>query len=266
MSADHCGLKDLERAICRRHEVYATGDETKRRCPFGNRPERVPCRRFEGSFPPSEDKVAENSDPPVLTYMFQRNVEIPPSPPAQGCRCPLGQRPLRGRCQRTPSHVAGDPGKGDTERSILDACRNKYSCQLINHALPGAGHETPTVYFAFSHPFAAVIREFWFLRADSNGPRAHLPWQIRFQRPGDAQKRFSSYRFRKTLPVLRRSKDTGGKRNWGDREVAGLPSASISPKPKTFRRTAQRREPSCPDLLRNEPWVGRQLTSQKVVD
>jgi hypothetical protein len=89
--------------------------------------------------------------------MFQRNVEIPPSPSAQGCRCPLGQRPLRGRCQRTPSHVAGDPGKGDTEGSILDACRNKYSCQLINHALPGAGHETPTVYFALSHPFAAVI-------------------------------------------------------------------------------------------------------------
>jgi hypothetical protein len=55
--------------------------------------------------------VAENSDPPVLTYMFQRNVEIPLTPSAKSCRCPLGQRPLRGRCQRTPSHVPVTPAK-----------------------------------------------------------------------------------------------------------------------------------------------------------
>jgi hypothetical protein len=156
---------------------------------------------------------------------------------------------------------AGDPGKGDTEGSILDACRNKYSYQLINHALPAAGHETPAVYFAFA---AVIGSSGFFERTAMDRERiCHGKGKSVFQRPGDAQRRFSSYRFRKTLPVLRRSKDTGGNRNWRIGRWPAYPSAGISPKPKAFRRTAQRREPSCRDRLRNEPWVRRQLTSQE---
>jgi hypothetical protein len=59
--------------------------------------------------------------------------------------------------------MAGDPGKGDPERSILDACRSKHSCQLVDRALPRAGGETPAVDFAFRQPFATVIGTSGFL-------------------------------------------------------------------------------------------------------
>jgi hypothetical protein len=59
--------------------------------------------------------------------------------------------------------MAGDPCKGDAERSVLDACRNKHSCQLMDRALPRAGREPPTVDFAIRQPFAAVIGSSGFL-------------------------------------------------------------------------------------------------------
>ena len=207
--------------------------------------------------------MAENSDPPVLTYMFQRNVEIPPSPSAQGCRCPLGQRPLRGRCQRTPSHVAGDPGKGDTERSILDACRNKYSCQLINHALPGAGHETPTVYFAFSHPFAAVIRSSGFFERTAMDRERICHGKSVFKGPETRRSDFPVTGFGKPFPC------SGDQRTQEASEIGGIGkwpayrAQAFRPSQRRSDALPNAREPSCPDLLRNEPWVGRQLTSQK---
>ena len=153
--------------------------------------------------------------------MFQRNVEIPPSPSAQWCRCPLGQRPLRGLCQRTPSHVAGDPGKGDTEGSIPDACRSKYSCQLINHALPGAGHETPPVYFAFSHPFAAVIGRSGFLERTAMDRERICHGKSVFKGPETRRSDFPATGFGKPFPC---SGIKGHRRQakLGDQEVAGL--------------------------------------------
>ena len=84
-------------------------------------------------------------------------------PSAERCRRAFGQRPPRGRRKGTPGELAGDAGKGDAERSILDACCDQNSRKLVNLTLPRAGCETPTVDCAFCQPLAGAVRTTGFL-------------------------------------------------------------------------------------------------------
>jgi hypothetical protein len=53
--------------------------------------------------------------------------------------------------------MSGDPGKGDAERSVLEAGRDKHSCQLVDRAVARASREMPPVDFALGKPLAGAI-------------------------------------------------------------------------------------------------------------
>jgi hypothetical protein len=66
--------------------------------------------------------------------------------------------------------MAGEPCKGDAERSILDAGRDELSCQLIHRAMPRARHEMPAVDLALRQPLAGAVRTSGFLERTAMDP------------------------------------------------------------------------------------------------
>ena len=161
--ADHCGRRTSSQGGQAVSTCLSTECSYKPDSFFGNRARGGPVAVFGGVLSLRGRGGGRKLNPAILPYMFQGSVEISPMPFAQRCRRAFSQCPPRGGRKGTPLHLANAPGKSDAERSILNACHNQHSCQLINRALPRAGRERPAVDFAFCQPLTGAVRTAGFL-------------------------------------------------------------------------------------------------------
>src|SRR6516225_9123361 len=200
-SADHCVGTDLLEGRSDGVGVFKRGGIATNWTAFSEIAPGVDRRRFLKGSSPTRREGGREVNPAIFPYTFQPGVEISPMPSAQGCRRALGQCPPRGRRKGTPRHQANDPGKSDAERSILDACGNQHSCQLVNRALPRAGRETPAGDLALRQPLAGAVRTTSFLERTAIDCEGICHGKSVFKGPETRGSDFSG-----ALPVLRGSK------------------------------------------------------------
>jgi hypothetical protein len=130
--------------------------------------------------------------------------------------------------------MAGDPGKGDAERSVRNAGRDEDSCHLVDHAMPRAGVEMPPVDVAFGEPQAGAVRTSGFLERAAMDPdricHGTNPFWLEAWRRAEALSRSEIRENPSRAQAIKRG--TGGKRDFprGDREGGRpFPSARNSP-------------------------------------